>query len=258
MGGGLSSSAALEVALLKAINELFDLNLNEIEIAKLGQRVENEFVGAHVGIMDQMAASLGRLGEALFIDTRDLTFRRLPLPPEQIRLLVINSGVVHNHALGDYNQRRAECEQACRLLGLRELRDFKMDGTNSLQRLRTLPDVLQKRARHVVTENNRVLEAVKALEKQNLTRLGELFSASHVSMRDDYQVSIPEIDTLVEISESFPEIFGARLTGGGFGGSIVALVDGKTSTASIDAMSSEIIARYAAQTGRRATVLGHC
>jgi galactokinase len=220
MGSGLSSSAALEVSLLKALNQLFSLGLNELQIAQLGQKVENEFVGARVGIMDQMAASIGILNEALFIDTRDLSFRRIALPFDAMELIVINSGIAHSNAFSAYNERRAQCEEACRLLGVSMLRDLT---TKDLPKLDVLPEVIKRRARHVITENERVVEAVKAIEGRKMKRLGELFTLSHQSMRNDYETSIPEIDQLVEIANSKKEIWGARLTGGGFGGSIVAL-----------------------------------
>lgn len=220
-GSGLSSSAALEVAILKALNELFDLKLTPVRIAQLGQMVENDFVGARVGIMDQMVTSLGTNGEALFIDTRDLSYQPVPLPLEDIELLVIDSGVRHSNSGGDYNQRRAECEKACELLGVKQLRDLTVDD---IERVESLPKPFAERARHVITENARVLDAVQALKKKDFETLGNLFVQSHSSMRDDYAVSIPEIDLLVELCLKHAPVYGARLTGGGFGGSIVALV----------------------------------
>jgi galactokinase len=221
VGSGLSSSAALEVALLKGLNELFGLGLTAVEIAQLGQKVENDFVGARVGIMDQMVSSLGTSGEALFIDTRDLSVKRIAVPHDDVELLVISSGIQHSNAHGGYNERRSQCEEACRLLGVNQLRDL---GLGDLDRLATLPLTIAKRARHVITENARVLDAVRALESRDYETLGKLFLASHASMRDDYAVSVPGIDLLVELCMSHSPVYGARLTGGGFGGSIVALV----------------------------------
>lgn len=223
IGSGLSSSAALEVAIFRALRDAFAFPIDDVTIARLGQRVENEFVGARIGIMDQMAASVGRLGEALFLDTWDLSYRRIPLPLDRVNLVVIHSGISHSNVQGDYNQRRAQCEEACRLLGLGLLREL---GIEDLTRIKGhLPDVVFKRVRHVVTENQRVLDAVSALESENWARLGQLFLQSHASMRDDYEVSIPEIDLLVKIAASENGVWGARLTGGGFGGSIVALCE---------------------------------
>jgi galactokinase len=248
IGSGLSSSAALEVAVLKGLSKLFNLEINPVEIAKLGQRVENDFVGARIGIMDQMVASLGTAGQALFIDTRDLSYKNLSLPTSEMELLVINSGVEHSNVHGDYNQRRSECEQACELLKVRQLRDLDID---QLDRLKPLPNVLARRARHVITENQRVLDAVKALQAGQYAKMGELFSASHASMRDDYKVSIPEIDTLVELTAAESGVLGARLTGGGFGGSIVALLKPGLGRA----VGERVVTRYNEQTGKKATIL---
>jgi galactokinase len=248
IGSGLSSSAALEVSLIKGLNELFNLKIDGTTIAKLGQKVENDFVGARIGIMDQMCASLGTMGEALFIDTKDLSYKRLPLPLEEMELLVINSGVAHNHSQGSYNQRRSECEKACAQLGISQLRDLEI---SDLPKLNKLDDVLRRRARHVITENNRVLKAVSALEEKRFQDLGELFNESHTSMRDDYQVSVPEVDLLVDLAKSHSDVLGARLTGGGFGGSIVALCRPGTSKKIGQIVSRE----YEHRINRKAQVL---
>lgn len=248
VGSGLSSSAALEISVLKALNEIFEWRLDGVQLARIGQRAENEFVGARVGIMDQMVCCLGRPGEALFIDTRSLRVRRLPLPLDRIELLVINSGVVHSNAHGGYNERRRECEQACAELGIESLREL---SEKDLPRLLGLSGARGRRARHVITENTRVLAAVDALEASDFARLGELFFESHVSMRDDYEVSVPEIDVLVDIARRDPAVHGARLTGGGFGGSIVALTQpGKSLEA-----GHRIIEEYKLLTGGRPTLL---
>ncbi len=221
MGAGLSSSAALLVAFSRALREAFSLSLSDVEVALLCQRVENEFVGARVGIMDQMAISLGDHNHALFLDTRDLSTRLISLPWDHMDLFVINSGVRHRLMEGGgYNSRRRECEEACHLLGVKELREV-----DDLQSLSRLPELYKKRARHVVSENKRVLQAVEALEQRNMHQLGLLMQASHQSMRDDYEVSVPEIDILVEESMREAGVFGARLTGGGFGGSIVGICE---------------------------------
>jgi len=219
LGSGLSSSASLTVSLMRALRIAFELALDDLTIARLGQSVENEFVGARVGIMDPMAASLADEHTALFLDARNLAYERVALP-KGVELVVIHSGAVHRHSVGDYNTRRSECEEACRLLGVRQLRDV---GTEDLGRTASLPAPLNRRARHVVTENARVLAAVEAMRTGDLDTLGRLFYASHDSMRDDYEVSIPEIDLLVELARPEKDVFGARLTGGGFGGSVVML-----------------------------------
>lgn len=220
VGSGLSSSAALEVSLMKALREVFHLNLADLEIALLGQRCENEFVGARVGVMDPMASSLAEDGIALFIDSRSLAYEKVPLPAGA-ELVVISSGISHRHSSGDYNTRRAECERACALLGIHQLRDL---GIADLPRVETLPEPMRRRSRHVITENQRVLDAVAAIKSGDLVRLGQLFYASHGSQRDDYQVSIPEIDLLIDLTRDDTDVYGARLTGGGFGGSVVLLV----------------------------------
>ncbi|MEW5983692.1 MAG: galactokinase [Acidobacteriota bacterium] len=220
LGSGVSSSAALEVSLARALRAAFCLRLDDIELAMVGRWAENEFVGAPTGIMDQMVVSLGEPGAALFLDTRSLRFERVPIPAS-IELVVIDSGVRHALMSGEYAVRRSQCEEACRLLGVEQLRDVSVAD---LARVDALPDPLCRRARHVLTENDRVRRAVAALRADDPGHLGDLFYVSHVSMRDDYQVSVPAVDALVEIASADPDVFGARLTGGGFGGAVVILV----------------------------------
>jgi galactokinase len=246
-GSGLASSAALEVAVLRVLRAAFALPLDEVTLAQLGQKAEREFVGAPVGIMDQMVASLGVEGAALFIDTRTLGTETVAIPAGAA-LVVIDSGVKHEIAHGEYRTRRAECERAAALLGVPELRDV---AGRDLPRVAELPDPLNRRARHVVTENARVIEAVAAMKAGDLARVGELFAASHASMRDDYEVSVPEVDALVQAAAADPAVFGARLTGGGFGGAIVALArSGQEAGA-----ARRIVGRYAEATGRRGAIL---
>lgn len=248
-GSGVSSSAALEVSFLKAIRSAFSLDFTDKDLALLGQRIENEFVGARVGIMDQMAVSLAKTGEALFLDTKELTFERIPLPLDQMELIVVNSGLSHQISKtdGGYNQRRAECEEACKLLGISQLRDIDV----STLATKNLPEPLNRRARHVVTENGRVHLAVEAIKKSDLPLLGHLFHESHRSMKIDYEVSIPEIDLLVELCRNDSGCYGARLTGGGFGGSIIAITK-KGQGAKI---SDRLIFEYKRKTGLKATVI---
>jgi galactokinase len=219
MGSGVSSSAALTVALQRALRERYALPLDDVELALLAQRAENEFVGARVGAMDPMVASLGRPDHALFLDLKDLSFRHVPIP-RSIELVVVDSGQRHAHAEGGYNQRRAECELAADILGVAKLRDVASDDAD----VEALPEKLRRRVRHVLSENARVTEAVEALERDNPVRLGELFDDSHRSLRDDYEVSTEELDTLVATFRGVPGVYGARMTGGGFGGAVVAAV----------------------------------
>ncbi len=251
-GSGLSSSAALLVAVCKGLRQIFEFEMDDVEVAKLAQRAENGLVGARVGLMDQMACSLGRDGAALLIDFKTFQWRSVPLP-DSIELVILHSGVTHSLAAGEhgarnYKTRRAECEQACELLGIASLRDLTVQD---LPRLAALPAPFGARARHVITENDRVLEAVTALEAGNLNRVGELFYASHVSMRDDYDVSEPEIDLIVELARGFDGIYGARLTGGGFGGSVVMLAKRGFGLAAGQAIARQ----YAQQTGKTPKLL---
>jgi galactokinase len=217
VGSGLSSSAALEVALLRALREAFSLPIDDVDLAKIGRAAETDFVGAPIGIMDQMASSLADASNALFIDTRSLAHERVPLPHD-VEVVVIDSGVAHDHATGDYRTRRAECERAAELLGVPMLRDV-----DDVARVAALPEPLARRARHVVTENKRVLDAVACMRAGDSAALGELLDASHASLRDDFEVSVPAVDRLVAIAGGDADILGARMTGGGFGGAIVAL-----------------------------------
>jgi galactokinase len=247
IGGGVASSAALEIGVLRALRARFALPLDDVALAKAGRAAETDFVGAPVGIMDQMASSLGRDGEALFLDTRTLAVERLPLP-RAIELVVIDSGVTHQHAGGEYATRRRESFAAAAQLGVPFLRDA---GPAALTRLTALEPVLARRAKHVITENHRVHGAVAALRAGDAATLGRLMNASHASMRDDYETSTREIDALVAIAQARDDVFGARLTGGGFGGAVVAIVRGGHGRRAGEAIAR----RYAAQTGSVPAVL---
>lgn len=248
IGAGLSSSAALLVAMFRGLRRLCQLAIDDVQIALLSQTVENEFVGARVGIMDQMAASLADRGTALFLDTRSLHFERIKLPMELMDLFIINSGIAHRLVDGGYNARREACEEAARVLGIPQLRDLQI---HDLSRLDMLSPLLHKRARHVITENSRVQEAVQAILASDLQRLGTLMWASHASMRDDFEVSLPEIDFLVESARAQPGVYGARLTGGGFGGSIVGICEQGQG----QVVAAEITRLYQQTWARQATVL---
>jgi galactokinase len=250
MGSGLSSSAALEIALLRALREAFALPLTDLQLAQIGQRVENDFVGAPVGIMDQMVCSLGQPGQALFLDADTLTWELVPLPPSA-ELIVIDSLVRHSHASGNYRTRREECERACEALGVKRLRDVDPVALDALDALETLPDLLLRRARHVVSENRRVLEMVDALRHENLDECGRILDAGHISLRDDFEVSVPEVDMLVEIATVRDDIYGARMTGGGFGGAIIALARAGAGARAAQA----IVDRYRGESGKSAAVL---
>jgi galactokinase len=214
VGSGLSSSAALEVAMLRAMRALLGFALDDVKLARIAQRAEIEYAHVNCGIMDQMASSLADETNMLFIDARSLEHRLTPLPPDT-ELIVIDSGVARTLAASKYNERRAECEEGSRILGVKALRDVRDPAS-----VETLPSPLRERARHVVQENLRVLEAADGVDAE---RFGELMNASHTSLRDDYEVSIPELDALCEALRAAPGVLGARLTGAGFGGACVAL-----------------------------------
>ncbi|XWK88342.1 MAG: galactokinase [Phormidium sp.] len=216
MGSGLSSSAALEVSTLRGLKSLLNLPINDVQIAQIAQLAEINYAGVQCGIMDQMASSLADRHSMLFLDTRTLDRQIVPFP-RNAEIVIIDSGVPRTLAGSGYNQRRAECEQAAKILGVKALRDI---GDPEI--VESLPEPLRRRARHVVTEDNRVLEAIQGISPQHF---GELMNASHASLRDDYEVSVPALDTLVAILQETPGVFGARLTGAGFGGACVALVE---------------------------------
>ena len=218
VGAGLSSSAALEVATAVAIETLCRSTLEPLDRALLCQRAEHDYAGVPCGIMDQFAVCFGRAGHALLIDCRSRQVRHVPLDPA-VRVLVFDSGVRHRLADGDYAVRREQCRQACAGLGVASLRD--LDG---LPATASLPPPLEARARHVVTENVRVAAFVAALEARDWVAAGRLMKESHHSLAVDYEVSCPELDTLVALAERLPGVFGCRMTGGGFGGCVVALV----------------------------------
>ncbi len=247
LGSGLASSAALVVAVLRALRVAFGHPDGDVELALIGQRVETEFVGAPVGVMDPMVCSLGESGQGLFIDTRTLEYVRVPFP-DRVEPLVISSGLAHQHATGDYRIRRSECERAAQLLGINQLRDLTSDH---LVQVAGLPRPLNRRARHVFAEDQRVLAMVKAFQTGDVDALGPLLRASHASMRDDFEVSTPEIDLLVELGCRELGVLGARLTGGGFGGSVVMLAKkGEASTA-----GARIVQHYFERTGGLARML---
>ncbi len=253
LGSGLSSSAALEVAVGYAFQLLNGFNLLGEELALLAQGAENSFVGMQCGIMDQFMAALGRAGHALLLDCRDLSYRPIPIPPD-VRIIVCDSGVRHSLVGSEYNQRRAACHEAVRLLrehlprisALRDVSPAQLTEYGSL-----LPPVVLRRARHVVSEISRTLRAAEALERADLVTFGRLMNESHTSLRDDYEVSVPEIDTLVELACTLPGCYGSRITGGGFGGSTVSMV----SIGAVESFTESLSAAYRERVGQDTTIL---
>jgi galactokinase len=231
-GAGLSSSASLEVALCKAFLELTGKTLDGVTIAKLCQQAENEFIGARCGIMDQFISVHGKKNHALRLDCRTLESRLLAIPADT-SLVICNTMVRHSHAAGEYNDRRKECELgaqffAQRIPKVKSLRDVAMEDFERFAD--ELPERIMKRCRHVLTENARVLQASDALEQGDLKLFGRLMASSHASLRDDFEVSSRELDLMVELAKGQPGVYGARMTGGGFGGCTINLVQEKNAS----------------------------
>jgi len=226
IGSGLSSSAAIEVATACSLTANSGVEIDKRELALLCQRAENEFVGARVGIMDQFVSLFGQEQKALLLDCRSLDFRLLPLP-DNVRLIICNTMVKHALASSAYNERREQCEAGVMVLArhfpqVTALRDATLDQLEQVTS--ELPEVVYRRCRHVITENARVLAAAEALEQDDLNQFGRLMAESHRSLRDDYEVSSKELDLMVEFARRVDGVYGARMTGGGFGGSTVNLV----------------------------------
>jgi galactokinase len=223
VGAGLSSSAALETATVMALSQLWGFDLDRLTLARIGQRAENAVVGAPTGVMDQAASLLGQRDSAVFLDCRSLEHRIVGLGLEAagLAVLVIDTQVKHEHATGGYGQRRAECEQGAAQLAVASLREVGVADLPAAQAV--LDDVVFRRVRHIVTENQRVLDVVELLSTQGAVAIGPLLDASHASMRDDFEISVPELDLAVEVARDHGAL-GARMTGGGFGGSAIALV----------------------------------
>ena len=227
LGSGLSSSAALEVATATALTANSNLTIDRRELALLCQKAENEFVGARVGIMDQFVSLFGQAQHALMLDCRSLEFKLLPLP-DTVNVVICNTMVKHALASSAYNERRAQCEEGVKRLAqslpnVKALRDVTIEQLEQFKD--DLTEVVYQRCRHVITENARVLSAAEALEKGDVRRFGELMAQSHTSLRDDYEVSSTELNLMVDLARTVDGVFGARMTGGGFGGSTVNLVD---------------------------------
>ena len=249
LGAGLSSSAAIEVSVGYALLDTARLRIDRTSLALACRLAENEFVGAHVGIMDQFVSCHGRSGHALLIDCRSLEFRLFPLPRD-LTLVICNSMVKHAIAAGEYNTRRAECEEGVARLkkALPEIRALRDVSLQQLQEHRgLLADTVYRRCRHIVTENTRVLEYVDALQRGETQKLATLMAESHRSLRDDFQVSCAELDTLVDIAARQPGVHGSRMTGGGFGGCTINLVESDHTAEFQRAVAQE----YLSATGHR-------
>lgn len=247
-GAGLSSSAALETAVGLALSEISGTKIDRTTLARIGQMTEHEYVGAKVGIMDQFVSANAVKNHALLLDCRSLEFENVPLETNSAVIVICDTKVKHDLATSEYNTRRRECERAVEILqkflpGIEQLRDV---GRGDLAKFENeLPEPVRRRARYVVAENARTLEAAECLRKNDFEKFGELMFESHAGLRDDYEVSCRELDLLVEIASRTTGVFGARMTGGGFGGSTVNLVERE----SLSDFKGKISAEYARETG---------
>ncbi|NRF15547.1 galactokinase [Vibrio coralliilyticus] len=247
-GAGLSSSAALEVVIGQTFKVLYNLEMTQAEVALNGQQAENEFVGCNCGIMDQMISAEAMENHAMLLDCRSLETQPVSMP-EDVAVMIINSNKQRGLVGSEYNTRREQCETAAQRFGVKALRDVTIERFNAQSDM--LDDVVAKRARHVITENDRTLEAADALRANDLTRMGDLMAQSHASMCDDFEITVFEVDTLVEIVKSvIGEQGGVRMTGGGFGGCIVALVP----PALVDKVTEAVESQYHAATGLKESI----
>ncbi len=242
LGAGLASSAALEMATARAMGAVSGFDWQPAEMAKLGQRAENQWVGVNCGIMDQLVSAAGRAGHALLIDCRSLEIQPVPFP-EGVAVVVLDTSTRRGLVDSQYNQRRAQCAAAAEFFNVKALRDVDLDLFQQLAS--DLDDTVQRRALHVVTENDRTLQAVEAMRRGETCALGVLMYKSHVSLRDDYEVSSEALNAMVEVARTHPACFGARMTGAGFGGCAVALIEARAA----DDFVQHTAAAYQQQTG---------
>jgi galactokinase len=245
-GAGLSSSAAVELATARAFAAVSGFEWDAAQMAKISQRAENKWVGVNCGIMDQMASAASREGYALFLDCRTLEYQHAPLP-ESTSVVILDTSTRRGLVDSAYNERRSQCEEAARWFGAKALRDVSVD---EFERSSGLSEVVMKRARHIITENARVLEAVNVMKAGNVKRLGELFNASHDSLRDNFEVTNAALNQIVECAQEQSSCYGARMTGAGFGGCAVALVQEEKAKEFTNAVS----AAYKQRSGLDASV----
>ncbi|QXC56378.1 galactokinase [Vibrio mimicus] len=247
-GAGLSSSAALEVVIGQTFKELYQLEISQAEIALNGQQAENQFVGCNCGIMDQMISAKGQANHAMLLDCRSLETEAVAMP-EEMAVVIINTNKKRGLVESEYNTRREQCETAARAFGVKALRDVSLEQFNA--QVAKLDEVVAKRARHVITENARTLQAAHALRQQDMAHLSVLMAESHASMRDDFEITVKEIDTLVDIVKAvIGDQGGVRMTGGGFGGCVVALVH----PTQVDAVKQAVERQYQAATGLKESI----
>ncbi|MDP1544479.1 MAG: galactokinase [Anaerolineales bacterium] len=249
-GAGLSSSAAVELAIARAFAAVSNFEWDAPKMARLAQKAENEWVGVNCGIMDQMASAACREGHALFLDCRSLEIQHAPLP-KGVSVVILDTSTRRGLVESAYNERRSQCEEAARWFGVQALRDVSIDEFNTkIKSELGLSEVALKRARHIITENARVLEAMEVMKAGSVKRLGELFNASHASLRDDFEVTNDALNIMVTCAQEQDGCFGARMTGAGFGGCAVALVEEKKAEAFANAVASA----YRRRSGMEASV----
>lgn len=250
-GSGLSSSASLEVLMGVILRDLFGFEVSQVEIAQIGQYSENNFNGMNCGIMDQFASAMGKKDCAIFLNTADLSYEYASVKLEHARIVIANSNVKHSLVGSEYNVRRQQCESALKQLqsvvSIETLGDLDIEGFEAVKGAVTDP-VEQRRAKHAVYENQRTLDAVKALKENDIAAFGKLMNASHVSLRDDYEVSCPEMDILAEEAWKVPGVLGSRMTGGGFGGCTVSIVENDQ----VDTFIETVGSAYEKRTGIKA------
>jgi galactokinase len=247
-GAGLSSSASFEVAVLKAMSALYELPLDGVKAALLGQKAENTFVGCSCGIMDQLISAMGNEGKAMLLDCQSLSIEHSPLPNSH-QIVIINSNVKRGLVDSEYNLRRQQCEQGASLLGVPSLREADIEMLEAAKP--HMPEVVYRRAKHIITENKRTLSASNALKIGDIETVSKAMAESHVSMRDDFEITVPPIDYLVAIIDELLGFSGGvRMTGGGFGGCVVALVP----TDAVDAVKQVVADKYFDETGYHADI----
>lgn len=250
-GAGLSSSAAIEVLTARALNDLFNFNLDGVKIALFAQEAENNFVGMHCGIMDQFASSMGKKNNAVLLDCATLKYEYAPLDLGDYKIVITNSNVPHSLNSSDYNLRRKQCEEAVNYINkitpIKKLCELSPSDFKAVKDAIKTPEAL-RRARHAITENARTIQAYNALKSGDLMTFGKLMNESHISLRDDYQVTIPELDALAELAWEQDGVAGSRMTGGGFGGCTVSIVKGNL----IDNFIKNVGDGYLKRTGRKA------
>jgi galactokinase len=251
-GAGLSSSAAVELATAKAFSVVSGFEWDAVQMAKLSQKAENEWVGVNSGIMDQMASAVCKEGFALFLDCRSLEFQHVPLP-ENLSVVILDTSTRRGLVESAYNERRSQCEEAAKWFGVKALRDVKLDSETwkvESGKMKEERELVFKRARHVISENERVLEAIQAMKDGNVKRLGELFNQSHQSLRNDFEVTNDALNIIVECAREQMGCYGARMTGAGFGGCAVALVNEND----VEAFVKNVTAAYRLRSGFEANV----